>query len=123
MDDPVERATSSLSQALKVRKLEEELRREKDENENLKKQLKNIEELQFDALLRTSILDPAGFVARLKTKKIRLPSDGASVDVDSLKVNQLEKILKQVVLLGIWNGNKWFNCTFFFIRNMILGPA
>ena len=86
MEDKVERAVAGVNDALKLRRYENEVEHLKVENERLQAELNTQRDADFEALLSATLIDPAGFIERLKEKRIRLPVDGTSVDVDSLKV-------------------------------------
>ena len=112
MEEKIEKAVTSVSDALKTRKLSHEVEYLQEENERLQTELAAQKENDFEALLRATLLDPAGFIGRLRMKRIRLPIDGKPVDVDSLKVGGYKHLLigygqKNKRACGCVRMNRW----------------
>ena len=86
MEETINKTVERVGDALRIRKLEEEIKAKDAYNAQLKKQLDEVTDREFDALLRASLADPDAFFKRIKEKKIRMPTAGGNVDVDAAKM-------------------------------------
>ena len=95
--DSLDGMVQKLSAELRARKAEEESRRLSSENARLTKELEEKRRDHYNALMDNTEVNQDKVVKWLQDRRIYLPFEGATIDVDTLA---LAKILKSAGVLG-----------------------